>query len=144
MLKIFLDIDGVLNIDWKRKWKRESVDNLNSIYTFFLDKNIQIEYILTSTWRISNSLEKMNDIFKEQKVLGTIVGFTDLLENEDRGKEITKYISDNNINDYIVIDDVIEPIINYVDNEKIFEADFNYGIDKKLKDNIIKYLSQNL
>lgn len=142
MLKFvfFLDIDGVLNIDWKRKWKKESVDNLNIIYTFFLNKNIEIEYVITSTWRISNDLEEMKTIFTNQNVKGNIIGFTPLIENDDRGKEILQYLNMNNVKNYLIIDDNIDSIIDYIDNDKIIEIDSDIGIDKKIVNKIVNLI----
>jgi hypothetical protein len=133
-LIIFLDIDGVLKTDWNKvKWNNNCISILNKIY-----HNIpNIEYVITSTWRITRTVKELQDILISNGIVGNIKGFTPVL-CEDRGIEISEYIKQNDISNFIVIDDKIEDIIDYIDNDKIYCCDFIKGLTSYIGDSIIR------
>ncbi len=129
---IFLDIDGVLNTNWTKKWNKKCILELNRLV-----ESINIQYVITSSWRIIHSIDELSEIFNRQGINGVIIGYTDVLV-EDRGLEIITYINFNNITDYIVIDDKISDIIGYIERSKIYHCDSSKGITKKMIDDILK------
>ena len=132
---IFLDIDGVLNLKWIKKCDSNSINNLNLL---------KGDYVITSTWRINYSIEDLRIIFYYQGILGNIVGYTDIIDQGDRGEEIQNYITDNNITDnYIVVDDKISDIVDYIHHDKIYEIDSNKGITKNIINKIYEKYNIN-
>lgn len=115
---IFLDIDGVLNYRICPKenklfhdighWVcKEKIDLLNIV-------NINVDdlrFVITSTWRLSFTLEEMQRMFKLFGFEGDIVGCTPVLTHKYsmRGNEIFGYIHSigcNTLyNNYIILDD---------------------------------------
>ena len=115
---IFLDIDGVMNsfddynIDGKEF--KENIHNL----TFLLSKrqisllnNIVEKYhpkiILSSYWRNRYSLKDIQNKFEKAGFKGKINGITPSFggEHEDRWQQIEHYIQDNDVSEYIILDD---------------------------------------
>ena len=133
---IFLDIDGVLNLEWKEKWDKTSIENLN--------KFIEISggrLVITSTWR-ANPMIDLEQIFKSQGIIGDIISSTPIL-SEDRGLEINEWLnkhpsySDN----YLIIDDKVNDILPYHPWAKIIQTSFKSGIsDHKLVECLEKYM----
>ncbi len=115
---LFLDIDGVLNsfddyaIDGK-----EFLENIENI-TFILSKrqmgllnNIIDKYhpkiILSSYWRNRYSLSTLQNKFETAGFKGKILAITPSFggEHEDRWQQIKHYIEDNDVSNYIILDD---------------------------------------
>ena len=109
-MKLLLDIDGVLNItpSWKSckimddgflEFDLNSVNNLNQILKMF-DLNI----VLTSSHRVVHNLSEMNLFFKNRGIIQKINSF---LPNTglNRLDEITLFLSENRIYDFIILDD---------------------------------------
>lgn len=107
---IFTDIDGVLNVQWKKQWSKKSIDIYNRMC-----KDFNLVPILSSTWRTNHTLEQMNNIFKEQGIITQIHDFTPVL-NDYRGIEIEQYLRENQWSKYVVIDDSTRDITPYVSN----------------------------
>lgn len=126
---IFLDIDGVLNSARSCEFYHQK-NNKNGFGGFFnegeepsfenvkfdlecvcnlrniiLTTNCQI--VISSTWRKSFFVDTFNKIFKLYGLPQCVVGTTPVLYTFKltRGNEIKKYIDENQINDYIIIDD---------------------------------------
>ncbi len=120
---IFLDIDGVLNIqDGKVHFISEKIKMLEKI---IIETNAKI--VITSSWRyhweeingtieyiifnltVKNNWKKSG--LNSQIIIDKIVDFTPIVAwNPPKGwtnrpQEIKKYIEDNNIDEFIVIDD---------------------------------------
>lgn len=74
---IFLDIDGVLNLNWSNKWDEKSIHNLNRISDI-----TNCSYVITSTWRANPDIN-LEDVFIKQNITGKILGITNILA-EDR------------------------------------------------------------
>ena len=115
---LFLDIDGVLNsfddygVDGKQFL--ENIENL----TFILSKrqmsllnNIIDKYhpkiILSSYWRNRYSLLTLQNKFEAAGFKGKILAITPSFggEHEDRWQQIKHYIEDNDVSNYIILDD---------------------------------------
>ena len=148
---IFLDIDGVLNCKNTFKEKKEE----RVFYNKFLEKNdfnlakismcdIDFEklellkYIVLETNAkivISSSWKKLRYYLLIEELLINkgipIIGATPYINNK-RGTEIRKYLSENEVNDFIIIDD---EIFNDYDDELInhlVKTDFyNEGLNEE-------------
>ena len=121
---IFTDIDGVLNVNYKKKWKKSCIELYNKI-----TEDLNLYPVITSTWRIPYDIDKLNEIFKTQGINRKILGTTILLQPSIRGLEILEFIERNNIKEYCIIDDKINDIKDYVDN--IIHINNYYGITEK-------------
>lgn len=102
---IFLDIDGVLNQLQRNYYLDDKcIENLG-----ILCKKLSATVVLTSSWRLGYTnlgkctpqIEKLKEKFCKYNI--KIVGRTKNLGN--RELEIQQYIKDNNISNYVVIDD---------------------------------------
>lgn len=137
---VFLDIDGVIKLDWDAvSWDKQCIQNLNML-THVLD----LKYIITSTWRINNTKEVLQDIFIKQGIIGEIIDYTPVLDQEDRGVEICAWLKLNpQYSEWICLDDKISDIINYIDNRRIFECDFLKGLTLDIVNKIINKFKNN-
>lgn len=116
---IFLDIDGVLNYNFSKptKW------NKNICVCF---NNLMIKYnykiVITSTWRHHYNIQQLQEIFNSNGIYAEIIGTTGTIYSGDRGEEITDYLDNGFIKNYIVIDDVIEGIKEYITSTNLIEV----------------------
>ena len=114
MMKIFLDIDGVMvhanpykKVDMEEdgfyKFNKNAVDAINSI-----DYN-EIEIVLSTSHRFRFSIQVWKNIFSKRNIKFKEISIIDLKldSNLSRKEEIEKWINDNkiNLNDLIIIDD---------------------------------------
>jgi hypothetical protein len=151
MIIIFLDIDGVLrthksDLEWslklgepipelcKRNFSKTAVSNLNEITGWSRAKIVVI-----STWRTLVSFDDLKKIFKDNGVSSEVIGVTPV--GLSRGEEIEQYISDNNIVDYVVIDDNVGDIINIINKERVVKIDSKIGLeDENIIDHVLDIL----
>lgn len=162
----FLDIDGVLATDYElfdiitkdfmndNTWAKE----LNVPYPFNKDcvnafNNILIntdaEIVLSSDWKIHWTLEQLNIIFKENGVIKSPIDITSKKRisytnyEKDRAYQIEKYIKDNNIEKYVIVDDMLIDIYFYTSKEKFVRTDSLDGINNiDVKNKILKILQK--
>jgi len=104
MKLIFLDIDGVLNSHGNPKIEHDKVLLLNEIV-----KETGAKVVITSTWRIGQSIDTLQKTLNDLDFVGNIVGKTVMLWS--RGEEIDDYLYQQNLTSqedvkYIVIDDL--------------------------------------
>lgn len=132
-MTIFLDIDGVLrthssDLEWSRLL---GVPIPLSVYDRRFDKKIvsyineivgytRAKIVVTSTWRVKHSLEELKQIFRDNGI-ADVVDKTDIGLN--RGEEIEQYISDNEIENYVVIDDQVNDILKHIPKERVIKVD---------------------
>lgn len=107
---IFTDIDGVLNPKFKKVWDKKCINVYNKICSDF-----DLSPIITSTWRIRYSLPQLQDIFINQGINVKIFDFTPII-NDQRGLEVKEWLSLNEYDNYVVIDDKIKNITPFVKN----------------------------
>lgn len=118
---IFLDIDGVLNsMSWYRRQKDTSLFVSRSWVTeldpkavrlledfLFTDNSLHI--VISSTWRILNTLEEIKSYFKSVSDTFPVDRFISVTSNSSRGHrgtEIAKWIKDHDFRgNYVIIDD---------------------------------------
>jgi hypothetical protein len=133
-MTIFLDIDGVLrthrsDLEWSqllgvpiplsvydRRFDKKIVSYINEIVGY-----TRAKIVVTSTWRVKHSLEELKQIFRDNGIITDVVGKTDIGLN--RGEEIEQYISDNEIENYVVIDDQVNDILKHIPKERVIKVD---------------------
>ena len=159
-LHIFLDIDGVLATSNQyytnpKKWHAEHTcyrfdKKCVNVFNSILDNLNDYVIILSSDWQDKFSLEAMNQIFEWNEVNAVITAFTgmawgteffsvDELE-ECRAYDITKYVEDHKIENWLAIDDLdLSPWID--DKHFIRTPRANEGIKQSgKKDKILSIL----
>lgn len=134
---IFLDIDGVLipaesvsminhaDFDDNEKWNKKSINNLNELI-----KETGAKIVISSHYRKLKTMEEIKNKFKELGINASIVGEISKGNNMLRGEEIQKYVDDNNIKDFVVIDDLSHDFNNFFP-EKYVKPKTNIGFDKE-------------
>ncbi len=122
MKVIFLDIDGVLvtrnSIKYQYlnfpdetniRFSKKAVKNLNKLIRLTGAK-----IVISSTWRLFHSLEKLQNIFEEQKIKGKIISTTSvekatIEEDIPRGQKIADWLEQHpEVEQYVIIDDDIQ------------------------------------
>ena len=139
-MTIFLDIDGVLrthksDLEWSqilgvpipesvydRRFDRKIVSYINEVAGY-----TRAKIVVTSTWRVKYSLEELRQIFRDNGISAEIVGKTDIGLN--RGEEIEQYISENEIESYVVIDDQVKDILKHIPKERVIKANPLIGFE---------------
>jgi len=139
-MTIFLDIDGVLrthksDLEWSqqlcipipsnvhdRRFDKKIVSNINEIVGY-----TRAKIVVTSTWRVKHSLEELKRIFRDNGISAEIIGKTDI--GLTRGEEIEQYISDNEIENYVVIDDQVNDILKSIPKERVIKVDPTIGFE---------------
>ncbi len=129
---IFLDIDGVLKDFGTTQWWKGCIHTLN-----VLTRELNLKFVITSTWRAKYSIEELQSIFLEQGIIGKIVGYTPVL-CQDRGFEITEYMKANPVSDWICLDDKISDIKDYIDPDNIYECHIVKGLTIEIGNKILK------
>lgn len=123
---MFLDIDGVLNSAasaqlhyWKPKWYNADLSAFGDIsgYDFGVQELSNLRYILTeipdlkivisSSWKIGRTVEELRVILGSLEIdPERIIGKTPFLDLDSiRGHEIKKWLDNNELCQYVVIDD---------------------------------------
>lgn len=126
---IFTDIDGVLQINNPKKWNKKCC----KMYSDLCNK-YNLKPVITSTWRVQYKLRELQEIFYNQGIDVELYDYTDVLGIE-RGEEIALWLSDNNVDNYLVIDDNIRDIIPFVLNVVPIEKSY-IGLTEENIENI--------
>lgn len=139
-MTIFLDIDGVLrthesDLEWslrlgvpipvsvyERRFGQKAISCINEVVGY-----TRAKIVITSTWRVKHSLEELKQIFRDNGITSEVVGTTGI--GIDRGEEIEQYISDNEIESYVVIDDQVNDILKHIPKERIIKVDPLIGFE---------------
>ena len=155
---IFLDVDGVLNNTQNikkyrlffRGRRRRLVDS-KPCYCFkkllkeIEKNNMDVKIVISSSWRVGSIPADWKKLFKHYFNNGEIViGRTPYLY-KDRGIEILELLEiakekGHMIDDYIVLDDDIEDIINHIPNNKVIKINRKYGLTMRDIKHILKKL----
>lgn len=161
MVTIFLDIDGVLSTledslsDRDEFWRENpgakelgiphcldvnSVDVLNEIID-----NFECEIIISSDWRKSRTLEELDKIFKFFKIKLSPVRKTKNFRNDFsiddcRAMEITHFIAENMVDNFIILDDLdLENKLPPRILDRFFKTSFESGLGEGgMKEKIIE------
>lgn len=103
---IFLDFDGVLNSQlWYTKTKgtrgRDDIDPNAVSYLNILIGKTNADVVVTSTWRLSRTIDELKSVLNRNGFIGNVIGVTkDLRMGDDsdcilRGNEILQWIKAN-------------------------------------------------
>lgn len=140
MKLIFLDIDGVINLDID--WCQESIEILNEI-----TNSTNAKLVISSDWKYEYSIDVLSNIFTNQGIKANIHRYTfnlvprraESLE-KDRVAEINQFINENGVDNYLVIDDM--PLDHFgIDNSKFIQTKPNMGLKEPgLKEKCIEIL----
>ncbi len=122
MKVIFLDIDGVLVTrnsikyqylnfpdDTSIQFGKKAIKNLNKLIRL-----TKAKIVISSTWRLFHSLEKLQNIFEEQNIKGKIISTTSvekatIEEDIPRGQKITDWLEQHpEVKQYVIIDDDVQ------------------------------------
>jgi len=159
---IFLDIDGVLNCSktFKESFEinrhyRKYMDNSSYIYKLkcmlseiSVDKvrlvkeivdNTGAKIVITSAWRKL----RLFPLIEEYLVNKGLPIIDHTINTGYRGEEIKKYINDNNIKDFIVIDDeIFDDYDDFILNRLIKTSFYEDGINEEHIEEAIKILKK--
>ena len=158
MKLIFLDVDGVLNNTQNIKkyrlffrGKRRLLVDVKPFYCFKkllkeIEKNkMDVRIVISSSWRVGSIPADWKKLFKHYFDNPEIVkGRTPYLY-KDRGIEILELLKiakekGDMIDDYIVLDDDIEDIINHINYERVMKINRRYGLTSRDIEQILKKL----
>lgn len=158
MKLIFLDVDGILNNTQNIKkyrlffrGKRRLLVDVKPV--FYLKKlleeieknNIDVKIVISSSWRVGSIASDWRKLFLHYfNNAEIVIGRTPYLY-KDRGIEILELIEiakekGHMIDDYIVLDDDIEDIINHIPNNKVIKINRRYGLTNADIEQILKKL----
>ena len=112
---IFLDFDGVLNSHQFFAQRGREVcgddDALDAAAVARLNEIIErtgAKVVISSSWRIEHSLERIVEILGAHGFAGEVVGMTPVLSGS-RGREISAWLSENRgVKSYVVLDDATD------------------------------------
>ena len=142
---IFLDFDGVFILNDVVDPK--SVKNLN-----YLIKETGAKIVVSSDWRNQCTIEILEDLFSNWNINAEIIGVTEKIGDNNfmflelnRTEEIEKYILENNVENYVIIDDLKlyndVYALNPKFNNNFFETIWYVGLTKSIVDKIITKLN---
>lgn len=115
---IFTDIDGVLQINNPKKWDKKCCKLYSDVCN-----ELNLKAVITSTWRVHYKLRELQEIFYSQGIDVEIIGTTDVLGIE-RGEEIAIWLSNNDVDNYVVIDDNVKDILPFVNKVVAIEKSY--------------------
>lgn len=160
MKLIFLDIDGVLNntedVKKYRMFLKGERRVLTDIEPFFYFKRLlqeiekeklEVRIVISSSWRLGTTASDWKKLFKHYfNDENIILGRTLHLEC-DRGIEILNFLQmideeKETVEDYVVVDDDIEDIIDYVGKKRIVKTSIKRGLTNKDVRKIIRKLKK--
>ena len=158
MKVMFLDIDGVLNNTQNIKkyrlffrGKRRLLVDVKPVFYFkkllkeIEKNNMEVKIVISSSWRVGSIPADWKKLFKHYFNNEEIVICRTPYLYKDRGIEILELLEiakekGDIIDDYIVLDDDIEDIINHINTEKIMKINRRYGLTGKNIKEILKKL----
>jgi hypothetical protein len=146
---IFLDIDGVLN---SRKWAEAHIEQHPSDHRFMrekLDKDAVArvqkiidatgaKVVISSTWRILNSLESIKKILSDHGLRGDVIGVTPQ-QCLNRGSEIQEWLTEHAPIDSFVILDDDDDMAHLMD--RLVDTSFETGLQDEHVEQAIQLLS---
>ena len=135
---IFLDIDGVLNAG-RSTYPNDNIETnegrLNEVLVSRLNRlieNTEAKVVISSTWRIGSTVQKIKHALEEAGFDGEIIGMTPTSSHGVRGVEIMEWCRENEnvIENYIIIDDDSDMLLWQAPH--FFNTDTEYGLTDKI------------
>lgn len=160
MKLIFLDIDGVLNNtkDVKKyrlflKGERRVLIDIEPFFYFkkllkeIEEEKLDVRVVISSSWRLGTTASDWKLLFKHYFNDDEIIIGRTLHLEQDRGLEIQNFIEmldekKETVEDYIVIDDDIEDIIDYVGKRRIVKTSVKRGLTNSDVKKILRKLKK--
>lgn len=154
---LFLDLDGVHNVEVfinacyaickkaNLNYNEQMRDKYGMLFCpttinqlEYIIKETGADIVISSTWRYSG-LSVMQAMWKDRGLPGSVIGVTPILrihndegsfkERAERGREIAKWLSENKVDAYCIIDDDNDCL---PEQEKYFiQTDAMYGLTHK-------------
>lgn len=158
MKVIFLDIDGVLNVNYPHRdefgsiFHPEFVENLRDII-----EKTQSKIVISSSWR-HNGLTEMKEMWVKRNLPGEVIDITPIFKDKkklpfferlERGNEIQMWLDKHEVDNYVIIDDdndmmehQLEHFVMTSENKSHPDCiDIGYGLTKKCTEKVIKILN---
>ena len=159
---IFLDIDGVLNSqktfrdnhNYRKffvKYMNDSVDDeiihimlgidLNKVFMLRDICNLTgAKVVVSSSWRRSRWYLLLEESLTSLGI--PIVGITPYI-NSNRGTEIRKYLEDNKVDDFVILDDEIFKDFNELENYLVKTSFYEEGLNEDISREVVRVLKRN-
>ena len=154
---------GVLNVipqgydEFGAIFHKHFIENLRYIIN---ETNAKI--VISSSWK-SDGLIVLQNMWKYRNLPGEVIditpnefdvvnsGICEFYDLVDRGYEIQQYINDNNIKDYVIIDDDNDMLSSQMNNfvrtanniNHTDCVDIGYGLTKQCAEDVINILNRN-
>ena len=112
-------------------------------------EKLDVKIVISSSWRLGTIPSDWKKLFKHYfNNEEIVIGRTPYLY-KDRGIEILKLLELAKekryvVDDYIILDDDIEDIINHINPKKVMKINRRYGLTSKNIKEILKKLEQNI
>jgi hypothetical protein len=107
---IFLDFDGVLNNIKSLKMNIDLIPEKILMIKELVDHS-GADIVISSSWRLWHTQDQIKNLLAKNTEWDAddipIIGFTPVTDDEEicRGNQIQSYIDDNNVKNYVIIDD---------------------------------------
>lgn len=145
---LFLDVDGVLNHNKMRGWNNVDPDMIRHLARIVRETNCEI--VISSSWRLAGtfSLQRaMSDKLAKEPdgadvystIVGRFVGITPVLINRPRGREIQKWIEDEEFDGVIAILDDFDDMCDLL--PRLVKTDGMVGLTAVKADQVIAMLN---
>ena len=156
---IFLDIDGVLNSqntfrdnhEYRKFFVKYMNNEVNDkiVYKMLvidLDKVFMIrdicnltgsKVVISSTWRRSRYYPLIEERLTSLGI--PIIGVTPFISN-NRGDEIRKYLEDEKIDDFVILDDDIFKDFNELENYLVKTSFYEDGLTDEISKEVVRVL----
>ena len=99
--------------------------------------------ILTSSYRKKYTKNQINKKLKKEGFKGEVIDFTEAIKHEDRWFEILKWMNNNNLNKYIILDDEENDNIKKHFPDNFVECNHHYGFTEDDYKKALKLLTLN-
>ena len=151
MKVIFLDIDGVLCVipngfdEFGAFFHKRFEDNLKHI----IDQT-NAKIVISSTWRLAG-LNEMKELWKKRGLAGEVIDITPFGGMDNiRGDEIQVWLDNNDVKNYVIIDDDTDfwedQLNNFVRTSENYNhedcVDIGYGLTRKCAEKAIEILNR--
>lgn len=156
---IFLDVDGVLNSQNtfrdNHEYRKFFVLNMNSsvddeIIHTMLDIDLDKVFMLRDICNLTGAKVVVSSCWRKLMVyplfedkltsLGIpIVGVTPFISN-NRGEEIRKYLEENKVDNFVILDDDIFSDFNELENHLIKTSFYDEGLTEEIARDVVRVL----